>query len=131
MEIKLTPQESEEYFYNAMCNGLGYFQGYGGEVDANQKDYEAAKESLKAKKPNNLICYEDVFMEALRMGKKLTFTDIEGEGEYTRSISLEDVHNRVQKTPLRHLQDMIDENDDATTADVILQTVFFEDIIFG
>jgi hypothetical protein len=27
--------------------------------------------------------------------------------------------------------EMIEENDDATTADVVLQTVFFEDIIFG
>ena len=30
-----------------------------------------------------------------------------------------------------HLMDAINENDDACTADVILQTVIYEDIIFG
>ena len=65
------------------------------------------------------------------MGGSLTFVDIECEGEYTRTISLADVHKRVAKTPIDHLMDMIKETDDAVTADVLIQTVFFEDIIFG
>lgn len=77
------------------------------------------------------ICTEDVWMEILRMGEKLIMFDFEGEGDMTRSITLADVHARVQKTPLDHLTDMINETDDATTADVILQTVFFEEVIFG
>lgn len=35
------------------------------------------------------------------------------------------------KTPIDHLMDAINQEDDAITADVILQTVFYEDIIFG
>jgi hypothetical protein len=57
--------------------------------------------------------------------------DVEGEGDMTRSICLADVHERVQQTPHRHLMNMVEENDDADTADAILQTVFFSDIIFG
>ncbi len=131
MEIKLTPAESEEYFHNALCNGLSQMMGYGLDIDYDADDYKAAKESLNAKSPNVGVCFEDVFMEILRMGKKLSFKDIEGDGDMDKSITLEDVHNRVQKTPLDHLNDMIEENDDADTADVILQTVFYENIIFG
>jgi len=67
----------------------------------------------------------------LKDGKELTMVDHECEGEYTRSISIKDVHERVSKTPIRHLMNMINEEDDAETADVVLQTVFFEDVIFG
>jgi hypothetical protein len=125
MKITLTPQESEEYFFNALCNGLSYIEGYGLSIDFNATEYREAKDKLKSP------CYEDVFMQLLRDGNNLTLVDEEGEGDMTRSINLKDVHERVQNTPLRHLMAMIDEEDDADTADAILQTVFFSDIIFG
>lgn len=125
MTITLTNEESEEYFYNALCNGAGYIQGHGVYIDYDENDYDEAKNKLSNP------CIEDVLMQILRDGKELKLVDEEGEGEYTRSITLKDVHDRVQKTDLGHLQDMIDENDDAITADVILQTVFLEDVIFG
>lgn len=131
MEIKLTPKESEEYFFHALCNGIGMLSNSGLEFDYDDKDYDAAKKNLKAKDSNQTICREDVWMEILRMGKKLRVNDIDGDGEYTREITLKEVHERVQNTQLNHLQDMIDENDDAVTADVILQRVFFDDLIFG
>jgi RNase adaptor protein for sRNA GlmZ degradation len=70
-------------------------------------------------------------MQILRDGNKITLVDIGCEGEYTRSVTLADVHERVALTPASHLLDMINENDDACTADVVIQSVFFEDIIFG
>lgn len=135
MEIRLTPQESETHFHNSLCNGYG-FGGYGLEFSYTQKDYQTAKKSLESKMKSgefksDVICREDVWMEILRIGGKLKVTDIECDGEYTRTIKLKDVHERVQKTPLRHLMDAVNENDDAYTADAIMQTVFFEDIIFG
>lgn len=147
MEIKLTKEESEKYFHNALCNAAGYIQGHGLELTYLQKDYKEAQKTLvdkikagkipedlyvmKGENPIEEICFENVLMEILRNGKKLKVIDHEGDGEYTREITLEDVHTRVEKTPIRHLTDMIEENDDAITADVILQTVFLEDVIFG
>lgn len=127
MKIVLTPQESEEYFYNALCNaeGTGYMNSYGIKMTFFNADYLAAKNKLQSP------CYEDVLMQMLRDGKELTYQDIEGEGDMTHSITLQDVHDRVQLTPIKHLTDMIEENDDAETADVILQTVFFKEIVFG
>jgi len=41
------------------------------------------------------------------------------------------VRERVEKTPMRHLMNMINENDDAETADVIIQQVFLNEIVYG
>ena len=129
MKIILEKQESEEIFFNAMCNGLGYVTGYGLESDVNESDYRKA--SAKLKENGTTPCFEDVLMQVLQDGGSLTLIDIECDGEYTRSITLKDVHEKVSNTPTNHLMDMINEHDDACTADVVLQTVFFDEIIFG
>lgn len=131
MEIRLTTTESEEIFHTALCNALGYVQGYGIELDFFKQDYERASSALKQENTGTQICYEDVLLRLLKDGKELTMVDHECDGEYTRSISIKDVHERVSKTPIRHLMDMINEDGDAVTSDVVLQTVFFEDVIFG
>lgn len=131
MKIILTPQESEEMFHTALCNGLSCILGYGLVLETDQQDYQAAKQNLKSKNPDQVICYEDVLLEVLRLGKPLTLVDEEGDGEMNSTISLSDVHERVSQTPIEHLKNMITENDDAETADVIIQTVFYQDIIFG
>ena len=131
MKIILEPQESETMFHTALCNGLSYISGHGLVLRTDEQDYQAARQSLKSKNPDQVICYEDVLLEVLRLGKPLTLVDEEGDGENNSTISLSDVHERVSQTPIRFLTDMITENDDAETADVIIQTVFYQDIIFG
>jgi len=131
MKIILTNEESETMFHNALCNGLSYISGYGLVLEADEQEYKAASKKLKSEKPNEVICYEDVFLEVLRMGNTLSLIDEEGDGDNNSTISLSDVHERVSQTPISHLTDMITENDDAETADVIIQTVFYQDIIFG
>jgi len=130
MTVKLTPTESETIFHNALCNGLGYVEGYGIELDFNKQDYARAATVLK-QGATDAVCYEDVLLQILKDGKKLTMIDHECEGEYTRSITIKDVHKRVSQTPIRHLMNMINEEDDAETADVVIQSVFFKDVIFG
>jgi len=68
-------------------------------------------------------------LRVLRDGYKLDFTDT--EAEETTSITMHDVYAKVQETDIRHLLDMINERDDAITADAILQTVIYGEVIFG
>ena len=131
MTIDLDPESSESIFYTALANGLGYLGGYGLELTWDDEEYRKAKETLKAQSPGNVVIFEDVLMQILKDGGSLTIIDDEGEGEYNSTITLNDVIERVKLTPYRHLMDAIDETDDADTADAILQTVFFGDIIFG
>lgn len=127
MKINLTPEESETYFHNSLCNGhqIAY---YGLQLDYDENEYKHAAKRLKDK--GESPCLEDVWMEILRGGGVLTLID-EENGEDPSTIKLADVHERVQNTPVRHLMDAINENDDGDTADVILQTVFYGDVIFG
>ena len=40
-------------------------------------------------------------------------------------------HDKVQNAPAERILEMANENDDADTADVILQSVFFGEVIYG
>jgi len=128
MKIILTSEESEEYFYNALCNGLGYIEsGYGLNLKFN---FNEAKNAIKKLKDNgNTPCYEDIVMQLLRDGHEINLYDEEGEEDHI--IKLKDVHDKVQNAPVERILEMANENDDADTADVILQSVFFGDVIFG
>ena len=132
MQILLTPQESEDFFHRALCNavGTGYMDSYGLEFICNSSDYDKAKETLW-KQTISTPAYEDVLMQVLRQGNTMQVIDHECDGEYSRNITLYMVHNRVCNAPMRHLIDMHNEDDDAETADAILQTVAFNEIIFG
>jgi len=150
-EIKLSKKESESYLHSALCNGLGYVQsGYGLELTYTKKAYMDAKKRLEDKIKNKkvphfvyypedeqkagtkpTICREDVWMEILIGGGELKMIDHENGGAYTSTITKKELYERVQKTPFDHLNDMINEQDDAVTADVIIQTVFLGDVIFG
>ncbi len=131
MEIKLTKEEAEEIFYVALCNavGTGYMEGYGISLKCNPILYQEAREVLIGEEAET--CYENILMQVLRDGGALTFVDHEGDGDMTRTITIADIHSRVEKAPIQNLVNIINENDDVGDADVVLQTVFFEDVIFG
>ena len=132
MTITLTHEESEKHFHSALCNAYPEVRSAGCDIEWDENDYNEAKESLQKRTPaGEKICIEDVLVEILRIGKKLTWNDNDGDGEYTRSIELKDVHERVQLMPIDHLMDMINEQDDATTGYLLLQQVFFNEQIFG
>lgn len=129
-QLILTIEEIEEYFYSALCNSLSLMGGYGLELDYKPTEYNAAKAKLQSASPNEVICYEDVLMEILRSGGTLTLIDFEGDEE-PAIITLKDVHERMSKVPMQRIMDMINEEDDAETGDVILQTIFLGEVVYG
>jgi len=127
MKIQLTEEESENIFHNSLCNGH-HIAHYGLQMDYSEKEYGKAKKRLQKKGEDP--CLEDVWLEILRGGGTLTLID-EENGMDPSVITLKDVHERVQEAPVRHLMDAINEQDDGDTADVILQSVFYQDVVFG
>ncbi len=128
MKIILTHAESEEYFYSALCNGLNYISVFGVCKDSTfEAVYQKAREALDD--GEKTICYEDVLMKILKDGNTFYFYD--SEEDEKMPVTLKNVHERVQLTPFNHLKDIIDETDDAITADAILQTVIFKEVIYG
>jgi hypothetical protein len=131
MKIILTPQESEEIFHAALCNAesTGHMAGYGLQLRWHEKSYKEAKERLKERGED--VCQEDILLEILRGGGHLTYFDIEGGGGEPWPINLQDVHEMVSNAPARNLLNFIEQEDDAEDADVILQTVFMGEVVFG
>lgn len=125
MQIILTNQESENIFFDALCNGLGYVCGHGFEIEFDNKDY------AKAKGTTSNGSFEEVLMAILKNGGSLTLVDVENDGAETATISLQDVHERVNSVDCDTLLMAYNEEGDADTADAILQTVFFKEITFG
>jgi hypothetical protein len=125
LKVSLTNELSEEIFFNALCNSLDYMcSGYGLDLKFKQSDYNNAKAKLSSP------CYEDVLMQMLKDGVRIGLKDLEG-GMGTEYITLDTIHERVKNVPITDLLDMIDENDDADTGDVVLQIVFLNEIIYG
>lgn len=134
MKIALTTEETERLFFNALCNaeGTGYMQGYGLELTCDRHQYKDSREHLYRTWPENAdICHEDILMQVLRDGGSLTYVDHEGDGDMNRSITLADIHSRMEEVDPQALINMQQEQDDAGDADVILQTVFWGEVIFG
>lgn len=125
LEISLTNDLSEEIFYNALCNSMDDMcSSYGLDLRYKEADYRNAKAKLSNP------CFEDVIMQMLRDGVRIGLKDLEG-GMGTEYITLDTLHERVKNVPLDHLLDMMDEYDDATTGEIVLQIVFFNEIIYG
>lgn len=131
MKIEFTKEEAEGLYFDALCNGLSTLGMSGIELQCDDAAYKEAATKLKSEKPTEAICFEDVLMRILKDGGKLKFVDLENGGEYTKEISLEDVYTNLPLTPTNHLLAMVNEEGDAITADVILQTVLYKEIIFG
>lgn len=131
MKIVLTPKESENIFYDALCNavGTGWMSGYGLELTFAKSQYKQSRENLVIER-NTQPCYEDVLLRILQDGGTLTFIDHESDGERT-DITLKEVHERVSEVPARNLINIETENDDAIDADVVIQTVFFGEVVYG
>lgn len=131
MKIVLTLKESEEIFHASLCNAesTGYMAGYGLQLRWHEKSYKEAKERLKERGED--ACQEDILLEILRGGGHLTYFDIEGGGGEPWSINLQDVHEMVSNAPIGTILRFAEEQDDAEDADVILQTVFMDGVIFG
>jgi hypothetical protein len=132
MKIVLTPEESETIFHTALCNAesTGYMAGYGLQLRWHEESYKKAKDRLKERGEG--ICLEDILLEILRGGGHLTYFDIEGEaGQEPWPINLQDVHEKVSNAPARAILNFTQQQDDAEDADMILQTVFMGEILFG
>ena len=131
MEIVMSNEESEQIFFNALCNGLSEVTSYGLVFSYESAAYNNAKEKLKEEDPSGsrIHCFEDVIIKMLRMGGSISLIEEDGGSDWT--ITLKEVHERVKNTPIEYLADVINETDDAITADVILQTVFCNEIIYA
>ena len=128
VEFVVSKELAEDMFYNSICNSLGYINEYGIELKYTKRDYLEAKEVLI--KDGSNVCFEDVIMQILRNGKTITFIDNE-ECEDAVTLTLDIIHQNIIYVPQKFLIDFLQENDDAETGDVIIQSILYKEIVFG
>lgn len=124
MKISLKKSEKIKFFHTALCNGLSYIAGYGLVLTVEDGVYYDARNKLHGE-----TCIEDVLIQILKDGNHITIEDTESEESH--DITLEMVLERMNNVDNDHLIDMEQERDDAETADAILQTIIFNEVIYG
>lgn len=127
MQIILTVEEATNAFFDALCNvyGSGWWNGYGLRWEWDNEAYMQARAKLTN------CCVEDILMQILKDGGTLTIVDDEGEGEMTRSIKMEDIIQQISNMPADRLINVLQETGEIEDDDVLLQTIFFGEVVFG
>lgn len=92
------------------------------------EQYVAAKALLKQK--SKYVCYEDILLQVLKSGGSLIAKDCEGD-EDPCEIVLVDVLTNIELVPIKTLMEFANEQDDADSADIVLQYCFFGEIIYA
>lgn len=121
MQITLTQEESEQFFLTALCNLSYVCSGYDLTLVYDFDHYN------KVKKTGD--CFEDVLLRILKDGGSLALLD--NENDDVSSVNLTDVHEWVQQIPAINIANFITENGDANDDDILIQTVFFKEVIYG
>lgn len=129
--IQINNKKALDMFHTALCNSLDYMcSSYGLRLWYSKPDYFNAKDIIAKANPDTQICYEDVVCKIIELGGELRLIDEEG-GMPTESLTYPKLVRNIVNTPLSHLMDMINEEDDAETGDVIIQQCFYGEVIFG
>jgi len=130
MKIILSKDEAGKIIHEALCNGLQWMLGYGLSISmANQPAYLQARKTLVDGGMQN-VCREDVYLAILHSGEPLIFYD--HEQEESQSFTLVQAIERMTKEScVDAINDMVNHNDDATTADIILQHCLYGEVVFG
>lgn len=125
------------FISNLFSDGLHYFGSYGFEVEADYDLYEQAKNKLSGNA--NVVSFEDVYTQIVMDGGEITFIDVEGDGEYTRSFTLDAVEKALWKFLDERPSDafilaferLTEEEYDADDCDVLIQYILFGEYMFS
>ena len=130
MKIILEKHESEEVFRVALSYGLNYINNaFGLELLYLPKDYKDAKRDAIVPFMQELN-HADVLLWILKNGNQLALIDKNNDSKIY-FIKLSHVHKRVKKSQIIHLAEGIKERWDNVNSSSILQTVFFNQVLYG
>lgn len=120
--------------HHCLCNhGLSYFGNYGLSVDWPDGDYQVAKKTLLSSGDfsDDSLCEEDVLIQIIKDGNRIVIRDDEDNGAIVGILSLSTIYDNWNAIRQSDLLELYHEEDDADTADCILQTLCFGSIVYG
>ena len=115
--------------FNSACNFWGCLGDCGIEVKISKSDYAKAKQSCLELNPSP--CYEEVYMQCLLDGGKWKIWDNENE-ELLCEMTLQEMRDNLQQKLDRQVYfAFLEGDDDALTANSVLQIAFFGEEVYG
>ena len=141
MKIEFSKEDAEKILYDSFCNG-GLVELYhcsisvdwANETIPNEINYANAKTRLKEKGISD-FCLEDVYIEILKNGDAIIFTDY--EGEELIELKLDDALNNFnslsdeEKIDLAKLIDDDNCSTDAWDCFNAIQYALYKEVIYG
>jgi hypothetical protein len=139
MKIEFSKEDAEQILYDTFCNGgLGELALSSVSVDwksvPNANNYASAKNRL-IENGMKSICREDIYIEILKNGDEIIFTDYEGEESIvlTLDIALNNLNEISEKDKLDLIK-LLDEDD--VSSDIwdyynAIQFALYKEVIFG
>lgn len=92
--------------------------------------YPQYRELYAKRNGTEIISITDVIMYAIKDGGCIQFTDIESDGEYNRTLTIDSIISGMDNVPSYLIKQVADETHDTNTCDHILQYILFSEIIF-
>ena len=139
MKIEFSKEDAEKILYDSFCNGgLGELSYSSVSVDweshLNSINYIDAKKRLKESGKEG-ICREDIFIEILKNGDEIIFTDYEGEELIPLKLDTALINfNSLSDADKMELAKLLDDDDlsvDAWDCFNALQYALYQEVIFG
>ena len=139
MKIEFSKEDAEKILYDSFCNG-GLVELYHCSISVdwqkkpNSINYGKAKHRL-IESGNTSICYEDIYIEILKSGDAIIFTDY--ENEELIELKLDDALinfnslNDEEKIDLAKLIDDDNCSTDAWDCFNALQYALYKEVIYG
>ena len=129
LSITMSDEYKKEILFNSLCNGLDELGFYGLQLEIDEDIFNEAKESWKEKNKNQLPCYENIIFEMLEMKNIINVIDLENDERHYFKLDL--AIQYLDKLPTHCILQLLNEEDDVTTADIVLQTCLFGEVVFG
>lgn len=124
--VELDENEVFDVIHTILCDGLYGMSNSGFRLEFDDVDYQVAR--AKVSNP----CREDVWLQILKDGKSLTFTDLEGKGEYTKKLTLALAIEGLKNPEIaEEVKEIVDGEYDANTGDKVIQYILFGEVVFG
>lgn len=137
-----------KFIGNLLSGGLEYFNGYGFMIDYDQSVYDSTKEKMlethtraSSTHPNVYtisLSWEDILTQMILDGGEIIFTDVEGGGEHTTTLTLDKIEKALWKfldeSPddifIMRFENINDGEYDSDDCDVLLQYILFGEYTF-
>jgi hypothetical protein len=130
MKERLPREEFYAIVLDSLSDGFHLLNANDIKLEYSPQDYALAKQELMEENHDkNVLCYEDVLMKMLKMGKTLSLRDLETDD--VDEFTLESMYDKSISVDARIIEEILNEEGDAITYDHFIQCCVYGELVYG